>query len=330
MINLSTEYMGLKLKNPIMAASSGLTGTLEGVKSLEKSGVAAVVLKSIFEEEILLDANQQLKEADENPMIYSGLSETLDYIDLHIREDNLGKYLELISEAKRSLSIPVIGSINCVSHQDWMHFTKKIEEAGADALELNIFLNPADSENKEFEKAYFKVIENVLSQVSIPVAIKISKYFTRLSLSVKALSETGVSAIVMFNRFYSPDIDIDKMSLDIGKLFTTPEEQSETLRWIAIMSNKVECDLAATTGIHTGVDVVKMLLAGAQVTQIASTIYKNGPDQVARILKRMEKWMGEKGFDSVDQFRGKISKAYEGNPAAFERMQFMKYFSEIR
>ncbi len=330
MINLSTEYMGLKLKNPIMAASSGLTGTLDGVKALEKNGVAAVVLKSIFEEEILLDTNQQLKEADENPMIYSGLSETLDYIDMHIREDNLGKYLELISKAKRSLSIPVIGSINCVSHQDWMHFTKKIEEAGADALELNIFLNPADSENKEFEKAYFKVIENVLSQVSIPVAIKISKYFTRLSLSVKALSETGVSAIVMFNRFYSPDIDIDKMSLDIGKLFTTPEEQSETLRWIAIMSNKVECDLAATTGIHTGVDVVKMLLAGAQVTQIASTIYKNGPDQVARILKRIEKWMGEKGFDSVDQFRGKISKAYEGNPAAFERMQFMKYFSEIR
>ena len=330
MIDLSTEYMGLKLKNPLIAASSGLTGTLNGIKTLEKSGIAAIVLKSIFEEEILLEANQHLKEAKKDPMIYSGLSETLDYIDLHIREDNLGKYLELISEAKRSLSIPVIGSINCVSHQDWMHFTKKIENAGADALELNIFLNPADSENKEFEKAYFKVIEKVLSQVSIPVAIKISKYFTRLSLSVKALSETGVSAIVMFNRFYSPDIDIDKMSLDIGKLFTTPEEQSETLRWIAIMSNKVECDLAATTGIHTGVDVIKMLLAGAQVTQIASTIYKNGPDQVARILKRMEKWMGEKGFDSVDQFRGKISKAYEGNPAAFERMQFMKYFSEIR
>ena len=329
-MDFSTEYMGLKLKNPLVAASSGLTGTLDGIKTLEKSGVAAVVLKSIFEEEILLEANQQLKEAQEKPMIYSGLSETLDYIDLHIREDNLKRYLELISEAKKSVAIPIIGSINCVSHQDWMHFTKKIEEAGADALELNIFLNPADSENKEFEKAYFKVIENVLSQVSIPVAIKISKYFTRLSLSVKALSETGVSAIVMFNRFYSPDIDIDKMSLDIGKLFTTPEEQSETLRWIAIMSNKVECDLAATTGIHTGVDVIKMLLAGAKVTQIASTIYKNGPDQVSRILKRMEKWMGEKGFDTVDQFRGKISNAYEGNPAAFERMQFMKYFSEIR
>jgi len=329
-MDFSTEYMGLKLKNPLVAASSGLTGTLDGIKTLEKSGVAAVVLKSIFEEEILLEANQQLKEAQEKPMIYSGLSETLDYIDLHIREDNLKRYLELISEAKKSVAIPIIGSINCVSHQDWMHFTKKIEEAGADALELNIFLNPADSENKEFEKAYFKVIENVLSQVSIPVAIKISKYFTRLSLSVKALSETGVSAIVMFNRFYSPDIDIDKMSLDIGKLFTTPEEQSETLRWIAIMSNKVECDLAATTGIHTGVDVIKMLLAGAKVTQIASTIYKNGPDQVSRILKRMEKWMDEKGFDSVDQFRGKVIKSYEGNPAAFERMQFMKYFSEIR
>ncbi|MEN8228255.1 MAG: dihydroorotate dehydrogenase-like protein [Bacteroidota bacterium] len=329
MIDLSTEYMGLKLKNPIVAASSGLTGTLDGIKTLEKNGIAAVVLKSIFEEEILLDSNHQLKEAHENPMIYSGLSETLDYIDLHIREDNLTRYLELISEAKKNLSIPIIGSINCVSHQDWIYYAKKIEDAGADALELNIFLNPADSENKEFEKAYFKVIEKVLAQVTIPVAIKISKYFTRLSLSVKALSETGVSAIVMFNRFYTPDINIDTLSLDIGKLFTTSKEQSETLRWIAIMSDKVDCDLAATTGIHTGEDVIKMLLAGAKVTQIASTIYKNGPDHISRILKKIKKWMDEKGFDSIDQFRGKVTNAYEGNPSAFERMQFMKYFSDI-
>lgn len=329
-MDLSTEYMGLKLKNPLIAASSGLTGTLEGIKNLDSHGIGAVVLKSIFEEEILLEVNQQLKEARENPMIYSGLSETLDYIDLHIREDNLGKYLNLITEAKKAVSIPILGSINCVSHEDWIYFTKKIESAGADALELNLFLNPADTDNKEFEKAYFRIIEKVLAEVSIPVAIKISRYFTRMKLSVKALSESGVSGIIMFNRFFTPDIDIDKIALTGGSLLTSPEEQHETLRWIAIMANHVNCDLAASTGIHTGDDVIKMLLAGAKVTQIASTLYKNGPDHIERILNRLKKWMGDKGFDTVDQFRGKVSEAYEGNPAAFERMQFMKNFSEIR
>ena len=330
MKDLSTEYLGLKLKNPIIAASSGLTGTLNSIKTLESAGVAAVVLKSIFEEEILLETNRQLSEANENPLIYSELSETLDYIDMHIREDNLGKYLELISEAKKSLSIPIIGSINCVSQEDWMHFARKIEDAGADALELNLFLHPADLNNKEFERAYFKIIEKVLKQVTIPVAIKISKYFTRMALSVKALSESGVAGIVLFNRFFTPDIDIEEISLTSGNMFTSPEEQLETLRWIGIMSNKVDCDLAASTGIHTGEDVIKMILAGATVTQIASTLYKNGPDQTVRILNKIEKWMNDKGFDSVDQFRGKVSREYESNPANFDRMQFMKQFSEIR
>lgn len=205
-----------------------------------------------------------------------------------------------------------------------------MEEAGADALELNIFLNPADFKNKEFEKAYFRIIEKVLATVQIPVAIKISKYFTRMGLTVKALSETGISGIVMFNRFYTPDIDIDKMSLATAQMFSTPEEQYETLRWMAILTGKVSCDLAASTGIHTGEDVIKMLLAGATVTQVASTLYKNGPEQITRMLKRIEKWMSDKGFDSVEQFRGKITREYGDDPAAFERMQFMKHFSEIR
>ncbi len=329
MKDLATEYLGLKLKNPIIAASCGLTGTLDGIKTLEKSGAGAVVLKSIFEEEILLETNKQLTEAEKDPLIYSGLSETLDYIDLHIREDNLGKYLELIKEAKKALSIPVIGSINCVSQEDWMHFARKIEEAGADALELNLFLHPADYQNKEFEKAYFRIIEKVLKHVNIPVAIKISKYFTRMALSVKALSESGISGIVLFNRFFTPDIDIEKISLTCGSLFTSPEEQSETLRWIGIMSNQVDCDLAASTGIHTGEDAIKMLLVGATVIQVASTLYINGPDQINRMLKKVEKWMDEKGFSSVSQFRGKVSKEYEANPANFDRMQFMKQYSEI-
>ncbi len=330
MIDLSTEYMGLKLKNPIIAASSGLTGTLDGIRSMEKNGAGAVVIKSIFEEEILLDVDKQAKEAESDPMIYSELSETLDYIDLHVREDNLGKFLQLISDAKKSVSIPVIASINCISHEDWTHFTRKMEEAGADGLELNLFLNPADFKNKEFEKAYFRIIEKVLAVVKVPVAIKISKYFTRLGLSAKALSETGISAMVLFNRFYTPDIDIDKLTLSAASVITSPEEIYETLRWIAIMSGRVDCDLAASTGIHNGDDVVKMLLAGAKVTQLASTLYKNGPEQIARMLERLEEWMKEKGFDSPDQFRGKVAVAYEGNPAVFERMQFMKYYSEIR
>ena len=161
--------------------------------------LALWVIKSIFEEEILLEVNEQMREAKKNPMTYSGLSETLDYIDLHIREDKLGNFLQLIQDAKKAVSIPVIASINCISDEDWTHFTRRMEEAGADALELNIFLNPADFKNLEFERAYFRIIEKVLKTVKIPVAVKISKFFTRLGLSVKALSETGVSGLVMFN-----------------------------------------------------------------------------------------------------------------------------------
>jgi dihydroorotate dehydrogenase (fumarate) len=329
MKDLSTEYLGLKLKNPVVAASCGLTGNLDGIKTLDNSGVAAIVLKSIFEEEILLETNRKLEEAEQHPLIYSGLSETLDYIDLHVREDSLTRYLELVSGAKSAVSVPIIASINCVSNEDWMHFAKKIEEAGADALELNLFLHPADFQNKEFEKAYFRIIEKVLDQVNLPVSIKISKYFTRLGLSVKALSESGVAGMVLFNRFFTPDIDIEDIALTGGSMFSTPEEQAETLRWIAIMSNKVTCDLAASTGIHSGKDVVKMLLAGATVTQVASTLYKNGPDQVSRMLSNLQEWMTEKGFESISQFRGMVSKAYEANPATFDRMQFMKQFSKI-
>jgi len=329
-MDLTTTYMGLELRNPVIAASSGLTGSVDGIVKLEKSGASAVVLKSIFEEEILLEVNRQLKEAQKDPMIYSGLSETLDYIDLHIRDNNLTEYLMLIQQAKSSVSIPIIASINCVSFEDWTYFTGKIQDAGADALELNLFLNPSDFENKEFEKVYFKIIEKVLKVVDIPVSIKISKYFTRMGLTIKALSETGISGLVMFNRFYTPDIDIEAVSMAPGKFYTTSDDLSETLRWVAIMSDKVNCDLAASTGIHTGEDVIKMLLAGAAVTQVASTLYKNGPDQLGRILNKLEKWMNEKEFTSIDQFRGTVAEQFRGNPAAFERMQFMKYFSEIR
>ena len=305
MKELATEYMGLKLKNPIIAASSGLTGSIDSIRNLEKHGAGAVVLKSIFEEEIHLEIKRNLQDAEANSMIYSELSETLDYIDLHVREESLTRFLQLIGDAKQDTSIPVIASINCVSHEDWVHFTRKMEEAGADALELNLFLHPADFRNKEFEKAYFRIIEKVLDKVSIPVAIKVSKYFTRMGLSLKALAETGVSGLVMFNRFYTPDIDIDKMELSSGRMFSNRDELYETLRWLTIMSRRVNCDLAASTGVHEGDDAIKALLAGATAVQVASTLYKNGPEQIGKILTRLNKWMSDKGFDSLDQFRGK-------------------------
>ena len=329
-MDLTTSYLGLNLKNPIIAGSSGLTGNLDGIINMEKHGAAAVVLKSIFEEEILLEEQTRLKEAEKNSMIYSGLSETLDYLDLHLREENLGKFLQLIRDAKKAVSIPVIASINCLSDEDWTHFTRKMEEAGADALELNMFLNPADFKNKEFEKAYFRIVEKVLQSVNIPVSLKISKYFTRLGLSVKALSETGISGIVMFNRFYAPDIDIHSMQLSTPQIYSSRDEMYETLRWIAIMSERVTCNLAASTGVHTGEDVIKMLLAGASAIQVVSTLYKNGPEHIGTMLDALKNWMSEQEFYAIEQFRGKISRKYGADPAAFERMQFMKHFSEIR
>ncbi len=330
MKDLRTSYLGLELKNPIIAGSCGLTGTLDGIVSMAQHGAGAVVIKSIFEEEILLEVKERTKESKKNPMIYTGLSETLDYIDLHIREDKLRNFLQLIQDARKAVSIPIIASINCLSDEDWTHFTRRMEEAGADALELNIFLNPADFKNQEFERAYFRIIEKVLKTVKIPVAVKISKYFTRLGLSVKALSETGVSGLVMFNRFYSPDIDIEKMELAAPRMLSSNDEMHETLRWIAIMSERVTCNLAASTGIHTGEDVIKMLLAGATAIQLVSTLYNNGPEQINLILTELDNWMSDKGFETVEQFRGKISRKYGADPAAFERMQFMKHFSEIR
>ena len=329
-MDLTTSYLGLELKNPIIAGSSGMTGNLEGIINMEKHGAAAVVLKSIFEEEILLEEQTQMKEAEKNSMTYSGLSETLDYLDLHLREENLQKFLQLIRDAKKAVSIPVIASINCLSDEDWTHFTRRMEEAGADALELNMFLNPADFKNKEFEKAYFRIVEKVLGEVNIPVSLKISKYFTRLGLSVKALSETGISGIVMFNRFYAPDIDIRSMELSTPQMLSSRDEMFETLRWIAIMSERVTCNLAASTGVHTGEDVIKMLLAGASAIQVVSTLYKNGPEQINKILDTLKDWMSEQEFYAIEQFRGKISRKYGADPAAFERMQFMKHFSEIR
>ncbi len=328
MVDLSTQYLGLKLKNPVIAGSSGLTNSVKSIQDLEESGAGAVVLKSIFEEEIAFEYEDILKEASEEGVNL----DQFDYYDFHIKGEKLDKYTTLIEESKKSVSIPVIASINCVYSHEWTSFAKQLQTAGADALELNMFFLPSefDRTSEEKEKAYFQIIEKVQKEVSIPIALKISYYFSNLGPMIQQLSETGIAGLVLFNRFYSPDFDIDKMEVVSSNVFSAPSDLPTSLRWIAIMAERVSCDLAASTGVHDGTALIKQILAGAKAVQVASTLYKNGKGQIAGMLKTLEDWMGQKSFNKLDDFRGKMSQAKSSNPAAYERVQFMKYFGGKR
>jgi len=331
MADLTTKYLGLSLRNPIVIGSSGLTDNVEKLVELEKNGAAAVVLKSLFEEQILLEADHKMKQAEKNDLIYSDYSETFDYIDTHIKEKELNNYIELIKEAKKQIDIPVIASINAVTTSEWTGFAKQIEDAGADALELNIFVMPFsfNKDCNENEDTYYSVLRKVKEAVNIPVAVKISPYFANLGKVITKLEENGADAIVMFNKFSSPDIDINKQKLIHADVLSKPSDIFNSLRWISLSANRVKVDLAASTGIHDGEAVIKQLLAGATVTQVVSTIFSNGPQKVNEMLNFMHDWMDEKGHNYVDQFRGNLSSSASDNPETFERVQFMKYYSEI-
>jgi dihydroorotate dehydrogenase (fumarate) len=324
MVDLSTQYLGMKLKNPVIAGSSGLTNSVKSIQDLEESGAGAVVLKSIFEEEIAFEYEDILKEASEEGVNL----DQFDYYDFHIKGEKLDKYTTLIEESKKSVSIPVIASINCVYSHEWTSFAKQLQTAGADALELNMFFLPSEfgRTSEEKEKAYFQIIEKVQKEISIPIALKISYYFSNLGPMIQKLSETGIAGLVLFNRFYSPDFDIDKMEVVSSNVFSAPSDLPISLRWIAIMAERVSCDLAASTGVHDGAALIKQILAGANAVQVASTLYKNGKGQITEMLKTLEQWMDTKGYSSLTDFRGKLSQAKSSNPAAYERVQFMKYF----
>ncbi len=332
MADLSTKYLGLSLRNPIVIGSSGLTNSVKEIVELDKNGAGAVVLKSIFEEQILLQAEYSIKKAVANEMLYTDFSETLDYIDLHIKENELGSYLSLIQEVKNKINIPVIASINAVTSHEWTSFAKRIEEAGADALELNIFLMPFNLNKgcEENEQAYYDILKKVKHQVNIPVSVKISPYFSNLGKVVKNLEANGADGVVLFNRFSTPDIDIQKMKVIHGDILSHASDMANSLRWIAILAKRVNLSLAASTGVHDGEAVVKQILAGATVTQLASTIYKHGPSFILDVVKFVNDWMESKGFNYIDQVRGRLSQETTENPNAYERMQFMKYFGDIK
>lgn len=327
MVSLHTTFMGLKLRNPIIVGSSGLTNSIESVVELEKQGAAAVVLKSLFEEQILHEVHHTMKQDE----LANQYPEALDYIGNYSRENAVANYLDLIRNCKAAVSIPVIASINCFTSDEWVSYARQIQDAGADALELNVFLLPSDPlrSSEKNEKQYFAILDSVLKQVKIPVALKISHYFSALAEIVRKLDWAGAKGLVLFNRFYSPDIDTETLRVIPSHVFSDPAENALPLRWIALLSGTVNCDLVATTGIHSGNDLIKMLLAGASAAEIVSVLYKKGITQIPHILKELEDWMEQHGFSSVSEFKGMLSYKKSENPAAYERVQFMKHFAGI-
>lgn len=324
MINLSTEYAGLKLRNPLIAASSGLTNSLHKIKQLEKAGVAAIVLKSLFEE--------QIDSHSEKLSLTSDYPEASDYIDTYVEMNHVGKYLDLIRQAKAACNIPIIASINCYKVSRWIDFAKKIEEVGADALELNVFLiNTGEYGDRYLEESYINIVRELRKVTRIPLIIKMARTVSNLPGLVEKLEAMGVSAVVLFNRFYQLDIDINSMEITSGPVFSNPSDFSETLRWTAITSGSVpNINIACSYGVHKWEDIIKGILAGATAMQLCSVLYESGLGVVPEMLTNLEEWMGQNNYKSLDQFRGKLNYSNIPNPLLYERAQFMKYFSNHR
>ena len=328
MTNLNVKYLGLDLKNPIIAGSCGLTNSIENLKAIEKAGAGAIVLKSIFEEEIYLEFAHEFSKL--GPM--DNNLEFLDYYDYQIKKDNLKNYLSLIQEAKKELSIPVIASINCVTAHEWGFFAKKVEDAGADAIELNMFILPTNlsQTSQDNESMYFDIISRIASKVKIPVSVKLSPYFSNLGGVIRDLSFSEVKGLVLFNKFYSPDVDIDHQKIIGSDVLSHNKDYKLPLRWIGMMANRVNSDLSASTGIHDWQTVVKMLLVGATTVQVVSSLYKEGFPAITTMILNLEKWMKDNNYTSIAEFRGKLSMDNSTNLADYERVQFMRNFGEYK
>ncbi len=326
MANLQTTYLGIPLKNPLVAASSGLTASVSKIKELEENGIAAVVLKSIFEEQISGEVNKELSKSHDE-----GVHNAEAYIKAYVRSNEMGQYLDLIKEVKEAVDIPVIASVNCVTGDEWTSYAKNFEKVGADAIELNIFHVPKDRHEsiEDIENLYTGIVEKVVKQVNIPVSVKFSMYHTNIIKMVDLFKGKGAKGVVMFNRFYEPDFDLDKLTVTSNKIFSDANDIRASLRWVGLVSSLVQTiDIAASTGIHDSDAVIKQLLAGAQVTQLCSTIYINKPKVIKEILKGLETFMDEKQFATLKDFRGKLSYSKTQNPLLYERAQFMKYYTK--
>ncbi len=321
MINLSVNYMGMNLKNPIIASSCSLSHSTEGVKRLADAGVSAVVLKSLFEEQILIEAQDIEQSAD-----LSGHPEELDYIRQIGMTHRSDEYLKMIEKAKELVKIPVIASINCISDKRWPEYARYVEAVGADGIELNIAILPKflDDDPQAIEDKICNIVSIVKHNVNIPIAVKLGPYFTSIPGIARKVRESGASGLVLFNRFYQPDFDIEQFELESKNRYSTPSEMYNTLRWMSILYQKIGCSLIANTGIHDGEAVIKQLLAGANAVQVASTLYINGLSQVHAMLEYIKEWMIRHEYRTIDEFRGLISQKNSLQPDYFERQQYIR------
>lgn len=323
MSNLSVKYLGLDLKSPLIVGSSGLTDSADKVAKLAEYGAGAVVLKSLFEEQMANEAASMMSDGQ--------YAEAASYLNTYVRSNSVDKYLTLIKESKKLTDIPIIASVNCVSVGEWLSFAKMAEEAGADAIELNVFFLPMDSTkpSEYYENIYYDVVTAVREETKIPISVKLGQNFTNIPLLVDNLYDRGATSVVLFNRFYAPDINIDKIDFAPAEVLSSAQEIRNSLRWVGIVSSLVnEMEVCASTGIHNSAAVIKQLLAGASAVQVCSALYKNGPEYLKTLLDELKQWMHKNTFDDIKSFKGRLNYKKIDDPSVFERSQFMKYYSD--
>lgn len=330
MTDLTTTYLGIKLKNPLIASASPLTGHLESIQEMEKAGVAAVVLPSLFEEEIIhesLELDHYLSYGEdisaESPTHWPA-------IDSFMLKPEA--YIEKLTRFKKGVTIPVFGSLNGVSTGGWIKYAKKMEEAGADAIELNLYYLPVDSRLSagELETTYVNLVGDVRKSIQIPMAIKLSPFFTAFPNMAERLVQAGADALVLFNRFYQPDLDIEALEVTPNLVLSNSNELRLPMRWIAILYGKVKADLALTTGVHTAEDVIKAIMAGASGVMLTSELLQNGIQRIPSLLVEVEKWMLDHEYGSIEQLRGSLSQRSIHEPAAYERANYIKALKTFR
>jgi dihydroorotate dehydrogenase (fumarate) len=329
-MDLRTKYMGLELKNPIVPSASPLSENVDSIKRLAEAGAAAVVMFSLFEEQLKQEA------ATEQARLEAGtesFAEALSYFP-QVSDYRVGpeQYLELIHQASQAVDIPIIGSLNGVSSQGWIEYAKKMQDAGAKGIELNIYHLAADPKvsGAKVEKMYLDVVKAVKASVTVPVAVKVSPFFSSIANMARKLKNAGADALVLFNRFYQPDFDLDQLVVAPTLNLSTPEEVRLPLRWIAILHGRVKVSLAATSGVHNVQEVAKCILAGADVVMTASALLKKGTAHITTLLENLENWMEEKGYESVRKMKGVMSQKSVADPAAFERANYIKVLEKFK
>ncbi|RME09415.1 MAG: dihydroorotate dehydrogenase-like protein [Ardenticatenia bacterium] len=330
MPDLTTTYLGMKLAHPIVPSASPLSRSLDGIKRMAEAGASAIVMYSLFEEQITLES-QHL----DHYLVYGSESyaEALSYFpDIHDYNVGPDEYLELIRRAKEAVDIPIIGSLNGVSTGGWIEYARYIQQAGADAIELNLYYIPTnpDLTSAEVEQMYLDVVEHVRQNVRIPIAVKVGPYFSAFANMAKRFAKAGANGLVLFNRFYQPDFNLETLDVEPRLVLSSPHEVRLPLHWTAILYGRVNVDLAITSGVHTHEEVLKGVMAGANVTMMASALLKNGVEYLGTVLENVRRWMEEHEYESIEQMRGSMSQMNIAEPAAFERANYMKVLDSWR